>query len=217
MSESISPRNTPAVRGPSRGIRDALFMMAAAFITLRAGHASADESFVVAADRLTPDFGGSWNGATPLAPQFILPATYQVPNAPDARNFSTQDFRPRKPAIFEEQSNEAPVEDQPMLRGTTVWQRLKDYRSHGRVCLLTLWETGGSSVSLQAGKKGEPSLQWTSHAMNRGGGTRGLLDHLVSVSVASATRTMHSTSPAAGADVTNKPAKLVETGNGPKR
>ncbi len=68
-----------------------------------------------------------------------------------------------------------------MLRDTSVWQRLADYRAHGRIRLLTLWETGGSSVSLQAGKKGEPSLQWTSRSMNRGGATRGVLDQLVSM------------------------------------
>ena len=54
-----------------------------------------------------------------------------------------------------------------MLRGTSVWQRLSDYKSHDRVRLLTLWESPGSTVSLQAGKRGDPSLQWTSRLMNR--------------------------------------------------
>jgi len=71
--------------------------------------------------------------------------------------------------------------DAPMLRGTTVWQRLSEYRAHDRVRVLTLWESGGSTVSLQAGKRGSPSLQWTSGAMIHGAGTRGLLDRLFAV------------------------------------
>ena len=69
-----------------------------------------------------------------------------------------------------------------MLRGTTVWQRMSEYKSRDRVRLLTLWESSASTVSLQAGKGGDPSLQWTSRVMNRGGSTRGLLDQLFSVS-----------------------------------
>jgi hypothetical protein len=213
MSESNSLRIVRRCRGSSRGgMRDALLMLAAALITLRAGQASADEKFVVAGDRLTPDFGGSWGGATPLGPQFVLPATYQVPNAPDARNVSTQDFRPRKPSILEGKDDEASLGDQPMLHGTTVWQRLQDYRSHGRVCLLTLWETGGSSVSLQAGKKGEPSLQWTSHVMDRGGATRGVFDKLLSTSIARASRGIRAVPGTATGDSGAKTVRTADSG-----
>ena len=78
-----------------------------------------------------------------------------------------------------------------MLGATTVWQRLSEYRGHNRVRVLTLWEAGGSSVSLQAGRKGDPSLQWTSRLMNRGGATRGLLDQMFSASIAGAGRSLH--------------------------
>jgi hypothetical protein len=63
---------------------------------------------------------------------------------------------------------------------------MSEYRSHDRVRLLTLWESSESTVSLQAGKRGDPSLQWTSRSMNRGGSTRGLLDRLFAVSLAGA-------------------------------
>jgi hypothetical protein len=103
-----------------------------------------------------------------------------------------------------------------MLRGTTVWQRLSDYRSRDRVRVVTLWETGGSSVSLQAGKKGDPSLQWTSRLMNRGGATRGLLDQVFATSVGGVARSLHLAPHAAGADAFGKPSKPVEAvlGNG---
>jgi hypothetical protein len=76
--------------------------------------------------------------------------------------------------------------DTPMLRGTTVWQRMADYKSRDRVRLLTLWETSGSTISLQAGKKGDPSLQWNSRLMNRGGSTQGLLDRIFTMSLSRA-------------------------------
>ena len=43
-----------------------------------------------------------------------------------------------------------------------------------------------ATVSLQAGRHGDPSLQWTSRLMNRGGATLGLLDRVFSVSLARA-------------------------------
>jgi hypothetical protein len=103
-----------------------------------------------------------------------------------------------------------------MLRGTTVWQRLSDYRSRDRVRVVTLWETGGSSVSLQAGKKGDPSLQWTSRLMNRGGATRGLLDQVLSASLGGVARGLHLAPHAAGTDAFGKPSKPAEAafGNG---
>ena len=73
------------------------------------------------------------------------------------------------------------VADGALIDDTTVWQRLAEYRTRDRVRVLTLWESGASTVSLQAGKRGDPSLQWTSRLMNRGGATRGLLDHFFPV------------------------------------
>ncbi len=100
--------------------------------------------------------------------------------------FSATDFRPRKHSLLDPEPAMDAAEEPPMLRGTTVWQRLADYKSRDRVRLLTLWESSLSTVSLQAGKRGDPSLQWTSRFMNRGGSTRGLLDELFSVSLSSA-------------------------------
>src|SRR5260370_42117606 len=91
-----------------------------------------------------------------------------------------------------------------MLRGTTVWQRLSDYRSRDRVRVVTLWETGGGSVSLQAGREGDPSLQWTSRLMSRGGATGGLLDQMFSTSLGGAARGLHLTPRGGGAAAVGK-------------
>lgn len=72
--------------------------------------------------------------------------------------------------------------DAPMVPETSVWQRMAESRSNHRVRLLNLWIFGGNSVSLQAGKNGEPSLQWMYRPVDRGGARRGLLDPLVAVS-----------------------------------
>jgi len=70
--------------------------------------------------------------------------------------------------------------DTPMLQGTSVWEQLAEYRSQNRVRLLTLWQTKGSSLSLQAGKRGAPSLQWsTPWVHHEGGASRGLFDRLL--------------------------------------
>jgi hypothetical protein len=143
-----------------------------------------------------------------------VPSSYQTVDLPVFKSFPAAEFRPRGHSILEKDSGLVDAEDAPMLRGTTVWQRLSDYRSRDRVRVVTLWETGGSSVSLQAGKKGDPSLQWTSRLMNRGGATRGLLDQLFATSLGGVARSLHLTPHAAGTDAFGKASKPMEVGLG---
>lgn len=133
--------------------------------------------------------------ATPIATPEVFDAPMDV-SLPT--NFSATDFRPRKHTVFDADPAVSAFADVPMLRGSTVWQRLADYRSHDRVRLLTLWESRSSTVSLQAGKRGDPSLQWTSTTLNRGGSTRGLLDRWFSVTLADANRSLHRITHSAG-------------------
>ena len=126
-------------------------------------------------DALADDQASNAAAASRSALDFTLPKDL------GARAFSSTDFRPRKHTVFDREPPAAPV-DAPMLQSTTVWQRMSDYRSQDRVRLLTLWESSGSAVSLQAGKHGDPSLQWNSRVMNRQGSTRGLFDRLLSIS-----------------------------------
>jgi hypothetical protein len=143
-----------------------------------------------------------------------VPSSYQTVDLPVFKSYSAAEFRPRGHSMLEKDSRLGDAEDAPMLRGTTVWQRLSDYRSRDRVRVVTLWETGGSSVSLQAGRKGDPSLQWTSRLMNRGGATRGLLDQLLATSLGGVARGLRLTPHAAGADAFGKPSRPMEVGLG---
>jgi hypothetical protein len=76
----------------------------------------------------------------------------------------------RKSVVFEKSGD---------LPQTSAWQRMGDFRSDDGVRLLTVWQTEGSTLALHQ-RNGGASLQWTSHAMNRGGASRGLLDRLFS-------------------------------------
>jgi hypothetical protein len=108
--------------------------------------------------------------------------TVQVP-----ATAASGEFMPRARSLFDPPQNDA-EESAPMLHGTNAWQRLRDYHSHDRVRLLTLWQSSGGAFSLQAGKKGNPSLQWTSSSLNRGGATRGLLDRVFTQALAASVR-----------------------------
>ena len=95
--------------------------------------------------------------------------------------FSATEFRPRGHSVMglDSPRSGAFIIEAPMLQSTSVWQHMADYKSQGRVRLLTLWQTGGSSLSLQAGKGGAPSLQWSTPWVHREGASRGVFDRLL--------------------------------------
>jgi hypothetical protein len=101
---------------------------------------------------------------------------------------ATGDFRPRKiTGMAALPATQFDASMQPSsLAVTPPWQRLADYRVLGRVQLLTLWQSPHNTVSLQAGKHGGPSLQWSSHVVNRGSAPRGVFDRFVASSLGAA-------------------------------
>lgn len=149
---------------------------------------------------------------------FPIPAPYQATPLPDLNTYSSLEFRPRARGTATADSQLDAAHDESMMSRTTVWQRLSESQSLNRVRLVTLWETGGSSLSLQAGRKGDPTLQWTSRLMNHGGAPRGLLDELFSTSVGGVVgRGLRLGSHAASTDTVGKPAKVMDgaiTGTG---
>ncbi len=129
-------------------------------------------------------------GGTPLSSDFL--PSKSSDNEP---LFSSNEFRRRKTSMLEAPpgllEEPPPGESDAMSRTpptqtTSAWQRLADYRSQGRVQLLTLWESKQSTVSLQAGKHGGPSLQWSGRLTTRGSTTRGLLDRFLASSLGAA-------------------------------
>jgi len=184
--QEFRPSNDPPLldlAGFRHGIRDKVLVGLVLFTLVRTGEALAGDQAWIGNGALNPDVG-DFRRSSPPAPALITAPELFAPAAGDSQAFSTTDFRPRKHSMLDADPVANSFGDAPMLRGTTVWQRLSEYRAHDRVRVLTLWESGGSTVSLQAGKRGSPSLQWTSGAMLHGASARGLLDRLFAVSLA---------------------------------
>jgi hypothetical protein len=157
------------------------------FGLVHVGLASAEEQTFIARAPFDPVVDYFHPPPARAAAAMSTPGIFGAPILDGQQAFSTTDFRPRKRTVFDRDPVVNVFGDAPLLHTTTVWQRMAEYKSHDRVQVLTLWESSGSMVSLQAGKRGDPSLQWTSRLMNHGGSTQGLLDRLFSVSLAGAT------------------------------
>jgi hypothetical protein len=118
---------------------------------------------------------------------FQLPASAVPPSfslgrpVAENRSFSATEFSPRKSSMRAADSarKASALFDAPMLQDTSVWQQLTQYRSQDRLRLLTLWQARGSTLSLQTGRHGGPSLQWSTPWMNREDAPRGLFDRLI--------------------------------------
>jgi len=113
------------------------------------------------------------------------PRAFSVALAPidEPRTFSATEFRPRRPGFSgaDPAKHETSIIDAPMLN-TSVARQWREFKSQDRVRLLTLWRNSASSVSLQAGKHGMPSLQWSSPWMHRDVASRGVFDRFLTVS-----------------------------------
>ncbi len=209
MSEFRRSNDAPLSESAARciSIRDRMLVGLVLFTLVRASEALAGDQVSTANIKLSPDVNGLRQASLAATASKATPANFAAPAITDIRTFSTTDFRPRKRTLFDSDPTENSFADAPMLRGTTVWQRLSDYRSHNGVRLLTLWESSGSTVSLQAGRRGDPSLQWTSRLANHGG-SLGLLDRLFSVSLARAGNSLRNATRSASAPATPTTASM---------
>jgi hypothetical protein len=158
--------------------------------------------------RATQALAGDQPSKPDSAPMFPAPFVSAKPLADDA--FSATEFRPRKRAVvgLDSARSAASIIDAPMLRSTSVWQQMADYKSQDRVRLLTLWQTRGSSLSLQAGRHGAPSLQWSTPWVHREGTSQGLFDRLLAAPVRAAGNLRSSVVRPTGAAAQPKPQDL---------
>jgi hypothetical protein len=191
------------------GIREGMLLTVVLYALVRASQALAGDHAANADARHSPDLPNSRqplpsaslpSASLPSASLLSTPVFSTDRSFADSDGFSATEFRPRShvPAAAEFSASENFASNTPMLEGTSVWQKMSEYKSQDRVRVLTLWETAGSTLSLQAGKRGAPSLQWSSRRMNRDGATRGLLDRLVSAALRNAANRDTGLSPRAG-------------------
>lgn len=160
---------------------------------LRPFEAALEPSVVARSENVEPGFAanryGRWDLSAAASPWRDLPPL------PDTGTYSSSEFRPRPRSILEPDASATRPGDN-LEFDQTVWQRLADYRTRDRVRVLTLWESTASAVSIQTDRRGGPSLQWTSRWMNRGGATRGLLDHWLPMPFRGMSRSVSSPPPA---------------------
>jgi len=126
-----------------------------------------------------PEFTKHYTLSDPL---LTAPSDYRLSQLPETKAYSATEFRPRGHSIFDADPRLSPPGGT-LTADKNLMQRLNEYRSHDRVRVLTLWDTGASAISIQTDHRGDPSLQWTSHLFNKGGAKEGLLDQLFPVSV----------------------------------
>jgi hypothetical protein len=128
----------------------------------------------------------------------------------DVQVFSATEFRPRQPSFVgvDTARGSRSVLDAPMPQNGSIFQHMSEYKSGDRLRLLTLWQTGGSSLSLQAGKRGSPSLQWSTPWVHREGAARGLFDRLLISPARSSSGSQRSNTPRPAAAAPAKPAEL---------
>ena len=141
---------------------------------------AADQSAAVKALREAAESRSRTQLAEPSFPApFALGAFRPEPQA-----FSATEFRPRKHGLLDDVSarSEHSVIDAPMRRDTSLGREIAEFKAQDRVRLLTLWQSRASSLSLQAGKRGMPSLQWSTPWMHPNATSRGVFDRLLAVS-----------------------------------
>jgi hypothetical protein len=186
MPEIHPPNAAPLLDDTAHcgGVRERILLGLVLFTLVRTGEALAGDRASIPNATLNPGLGDLRQSSFSAFESMAAPGNFAAPPALTFQAFSTTEFRPRHHAAFDSDTAVTVFGDAPILRSTTVWQRMAEYKSQNRVRVLTLWESSGSTVSIQAGRRGDPSLQWTSRLMNRGGSTQGLLDRLFSVSFA---------------------------------
>ena len=194
MSDHCPPSDARKVAAHRDGARGRFFL-GVAVLMIRSGELlAADQTVTTVASPVKHEFRQSipiyaapFNAhlsaaLSPVPREYALPPLADEHALTDPHTFSDTEFRPRGRSMFDKDPAIGNANDSLMI-DRTVWQRLQEYRNHDRVRVMTLWESGASAVSIQTDRKGDPSLQWTSRLMNRGGATRGLLDRWSPVSV----------------------------------
>jgi len=110
---------------------------------------------------------------TDVAPKFQLPSDY-----------SPREYRALGPTLPGREPRRDETAPNPTLHASSAWERLADFRTRGGIRLLTIWNSKFNSLSLQTGRGGIPSLQWTSSGFGGGSSTtRGVLDRLLATGI----------------------------------
>jgi hypothetical protein len=194
----------------SVGFRESMLMALAIYGVARGSDAAAAD-MAPKFELSRPPFAAALLEHPLLAPSFAA-----APIAAEPEAFWPSEFRPRKRGLSEAAGgrSETRLTDMPRLQDNSMARQLTEFKYQDRLRLLTLWQSHASSLSLQAGKHGAPSLQWSTPWVRREGSPRGLFDHLLSISPQGAFGGARNT-PARQSSVLS-PSKVLESGSAAK-
>src|ERR1700733_3679701 len=119
------------------GIRDRLLLGLVLLTLAHTGDVLAGEQTSLVNPTQDPDPNKLRRSLLPDMPTLETAQLFSVPVLTDKPGFSSTEFRPRKRGVFDDEPVN-PLGSAPMLRDTTVWQRMSEYKSHDRVRVLTL-------------------------------------------------------------------------------
>lgn len=176
----MEPVDTAQLRPRSKGLCECMLLVLVLYSVVPGDASAADQPKYPAARGVADAQKAAL--AKIAAPFFPAPFAFSAPRA-EMSAFSPTEFRPRRQGLLESAAagSEASVIDAPLLRDTSIANELSEAKTQDRLRLLTLWQSRASSLSLQAGKRGAPSLQWSTPWMHRGAASRGLFDRLLPV------------------------------------
>ena len=192
------------------GFRESMLMALAIYGVARGGDAFAADAAVKF------ELPRTQFAVPQLARPLPSPSFMAVPSLAEPEAFSANEFRPRRRGFLEFNAirNETRLTDMPRLQDNSVARQMAEFKSQDRLRLLTLWQSHASSLSIQAGKRGAPSLQWSTPLIHRDSSPRGLFDHLLSVSPRGAFGGVRNATPRQPTLIS--PAKAVELGSAVK-
>jgi len=164
----------------SNGLRESLLVMLVLYGLAPCDAFAGDQAQDAHAPR---DLGAGKFQARLSEHLFPAPFAYE-PARPEPQAYSATEFRPRQHGLLDADParSEVSVIDTPIRRDTSLAREIAEFKTQDRLRLLTLWQNRASSLSLQAGKHGAPSLQWSTPWMHRDVSSRGLFDRLLTVS-----------------------------------
>src|SRR5260370_36743200 len=103
MSEFRPSNNVPLLDLAARcnSIREKMLVGLVLFTLVRTGEALAGEQASIANAAPDPDVGNLRQSSPPARALITAPEFFAAPTAADSQIFSTTDFRPRKPTVFD--------------------------------------------------------------------------------------------------------------------
>ena len=125
--QEFRPSNDPPLLDLAacrHGIRDKVLVGLVLFTLVPTGEALAGDQASIPNATLNPGLGDLRQSSFSAFESMAAPGNFAAPPALAFQPFSATEFRPRRHAAFDSDTAASAFGDAPMLRSTTVWQRM---------------------------------------------------------------------------------------------